>query len=61
MRNTRRISYEYYCRRCGCRLDPGEGRLCDECRAEMDAPAQLDPAAAVALRNTGGRKVLLNV
>lgn len=23
------------CERCGCRLDPGEGRYCDECLEEM--------------------------
>jgi len=22
----------YRCEGCGCRLDPGEGRMCDECR-----------------------------
>lgn len=23
--------YRYFCRECGCRLDPGEGNTCDEC------------------------------
>lgn len=23
------------CERCGCSLDPGEGRICDECLEEM--------------------------
>ena len=25
----------YRCDSCGCYLDPGEGILCDECRADM--------------------------
>lgn len=25
--------YNYHCDICGCYLDPGEGRLCEECQA----------------------------
>lgn len=28
--------YGYTCKKCGCTLDPGEGRLCDDCREEMN-------------------------
>ena len=40
---------KYICEKCECRLDPGEGRLCDECRKE-EARAQrkmMAPSAAV--------------
>ena len=26
----------YECEICHCRLDPGEGRLCDDCRKDQD-------------------------
>lgn len=26
----------YECEVCGCRLDPGEGRLCDDCLDEQE-------------------------
>ncbi len=29
--------YDYRCDICGCRLDPGEGRACDECREKTDS------------------------
>lgn len=29
----------YRCEECGCRLDPGEGRLCEECRADLEKQA----------------------
>lgn len=28
------------CECCGCPLDPGEGRLCDDCTSEMDSEQQ---------------------
>lgn len=28
------MMWKYKCERCGCNLDPGEGRICDECRNE---------------------------
>lgn len=28
--------YRYLCGTCGCRLDPGEGDTCDECREKRD-------------------------
>lgn len=27
--------FEYFCKICGCSLDPGEGQICDDCREEM--------------------------
>lgn len=25
-----------HCRKCGCTLDPGEGKICDECREKIE-------------------------
>lgn len=33
----RRMADRYKCSRCGCRLDPAELPLCDECREEQAA------------------------
>lgn len=33
-----------HCRKCGCTLDPGEGKLCDECRETIEK-----------MRSTAGR------
>ena len=30
------MKWAYRCERCGCNLDPGEGRLCDECRSKEE-------------------------
>lgn len=30
----------YRCDLCGCYLDPGEGRMCDECRSREKARAE---------------------
>lgn len=32
--------YGYLCEKCGCRLDPGEGSVCEECLEEADAKKQ---------------------
>lgn len=29
------MSYYRKCEDCGCTLDPGEGRICDECAEKM--------------------------
>lgn len=36
--------YYHECIVCGCSLDPGEGRICDECKEEQnkEAPEQLE-------------------
>ena len=31
------MSYYRKCEDCGCTLDPGEGRICDECAEKMRA------------------------
>lgn len=30
-----RKNYYNICKECGCRLDPGEGSLCDDCKIEL--------------------------
>lgn len=30
----------YECERCGCRLDPGEGRYCEDCLEEITEEAR---------------------
>lgn len=48
---------KYICEKCECSLDPGEGRLCDECRKEeaKEQRKMLPPSATV----RHPRKVLL--
>ncbi|MBD5555162.1 MAG: hypothetical protein HDQ95_07435 [Roseburia sp.] len=28
--------YKYFCSKCGCYLDPGEGETCEECLSELE-------------------------
>lgn len=37
----------YRCEECGCRLDAGEGRLCEECRADLEKQAAALPVREV--------------
>ena len=37
----------YRCEGCGCRLDPGEGSLCEECRADLEKQAAALPVREV--------------
>lgn len=30
------MAYNYRCQLCNCRLDPNEGRICDECREILE-------------------------
>jgi len=33
----KRKTYYHECKICGANLDPGEGEICDECKAEMNS------------------------
>lgn len=34
------MAYKYYCKKCGCRLDPNEVPYCEECIEEMEQEAE---------------------
>lgn len=42
----------YLCEKCGCTLDPGEGRICEECLDESDTKKQREKEFDRMVRST---------
>ena len=49
--------YGYLCKRCGCRLDPGEGNICEECLDEMEVKKQREKEFDRMVRSTDYRQM----
>lgn len=43
----------YHCDECGCYLDPGEGRVCDECQRKADQRHRITERQSMAVRLEG--------